>query len=264
MEKKNADLQHLAIIMDGNGRWAESHGLPRLMGHKKGAQILTKVIKACAKRNIPYLTVYAFSTENWLRPASEVSHLLSLFDYYLRTAQKKILENNIRFRLLGDTQRLPNTLQKRVQHLEEISCHNTHLLFQVAFNYGGRDELVRGIKKIARAVEDGTLSWKEINKQILENNLYTKGLPDPDLLIRTGGEKRLSNYLLWQMAYTELLFLKKYWPNFTVQDLDHALASFRKRSRRFGSTEETTQLHPYIKGQHMPFDAKTPLHPDTL
>lgn len=220
--------------MDGNGRWAREKGLPRIAGHEAGAKAFKRILKACSRLGIPYLTVYAFSSENWRRPASEVNHLLNLLETYLTREQKELVKEGVRLKVIGERERMPPPLLKRIADVEKLTEGGSTLNLQVAFNYGSRAELTHAAKRLAQAVQRGDFALDDINESILEKFLYTSGLPDPDLLIRTSGEQRLSNYLLWQLAYAEFIFVDKYWPDFTENDLEHALDTFRRRARRFG------------------------------
>ena len=252
------DLRHLAIIMDGNGRWAQKRGLPRFMGHKKGADVLRKVVRAVLGHRIPYFTVYAFSSENWKRPPAEVNYILHLFERHLEREAKQLVEHDIRLRVIGDRSRFPDRLRLQIEHLEKLSQHHTALTLQVAFGYGGRDELVRAAKTLARDVKAGALAVDAIDQACLEDYLYTGGVPDPDLLVRTGGEQRISNYLLWQMAYTEFLFKPTFWPDFTSRMLDKAIATYKQRDRRFGETGQ------FGEGASLAPTPPTDLHAATL
>lgn len=220
--------------MDGNGRWAKTRNLPRLVGHQRGAQVLKEIVEACARMGVRYLTVYAFSSENWNRPGPEVRGLLGLLEYYLEREEKLFLQKNIRLRVIGERERLPLSLRERIERVEAVSALKTQLLFQVAFGYGSRAEMTRAARLIAEDVKAGRLTSEEITEACFSNYLYTTGVPDPDLLIRTSGEQRISNYLLWQLAYTELVFNPKYWPDFTIEDLTQAFQLYGKRERRFG------------------------------
>ena len=229
-----SSLQHLALIMDGNGRWAQERGLPRLKGHQKGAEVLKKIIEACISEQITYLTVYAFSSENWKRPATEVRHLFNLFEHYLDKEEKSIVDKNIRLKVIGDKSALPPNLRRRIERVERLSEDFKGLTLQVAFNYGSRAEILRAVRLIAKKVEQGRFKTEQITENVLSKFLYTSHAPDPDLLIRTSGEQRLSNYLLWQLAYTEFIFVSKYWPDFTADDLKEAISVYGERTRRFG------------------------------
>ena len=233
MEKKNLP-KHIAIIMDGNRRWAKQRGLETRLGHKEGAETLKKIAKYANNIGIKYLTVYAFSTENWKRTEEEVGALMALLKMYVDDFLKDSNLENIRINILGDTSRLDKGLQKSIENAIVRTKNNTGLTLNIAFNYGGRDEITRAIRKIAKKVQDGEIGINDIDEQMVSDNLYTAGQPEPDLLIRPGGEKRISNYLLWQLAYTEFIFLDKYWPEFSERDLDEAIEVFENRNRKFG------------------------------
>ena len=228
------ELNHIAIILDGNGRWAKAKGMPRSYGHMKGADNIEVISKACWNRNIKYMTVYAFSTENWKRPQEEVDYLMGLFRKLLKKSIKTCQKNNMRVRILGDKSRLPEDIQQQVLELEEVSKDMDGFQLQLAINYGGRDELVRAVKTLAGDVASGRLRVDEIDEDRLSNSLDTKEIPDPDLLIRTSGEQRLSNYLLWQLAYSEFYFTQVPWPAFSEEELDKAIEAYQNRDRRFG------------------------------
>ena len=221
--------EHVAIIMDGNGRWAAAHGVPRAMGHKRGAENLEVLLEDAARMGIKYLTVYAFSTENWKRSAEEVGALMSLFRVYIPKLLKKASDNNIRVRMIGDKSRFDPDLIEGIDAICRETEGNTAMTFAFAVNYGGRDELVRAVKKIA-AMPDRP----EITEQLISDSLDTAGMPDPDLLIRTGGDLRVSNFLLWQIAYTELYTTQTLWPDFHRKELEDAVIAFGGRERRFG------------------------------
>ncbi len=227
--------RHVAIIVDGNGRWAKSKGMPRNYGHVRGAANIETICRAADDLGIRYLTVYLFSTENWKRNQDEVKALMTLFHSYTRTAIRQARENNMRCRLLGDPTPLDAGLQKNLRDLVESSKNNTGLNFQLAINYGSRDEIVRAVRHLAQDYRDGVIgSQEEITEQCLSSYLDTADIPDPDLLIRTSGEQRLSNYLMWQLAYAELYFTKIPWPAFTRKDLEDAIEAYNGRTRRFG------------------------------
>lgn len=227
--------KHIAIIMDGNRRWAKSRGLEGSLGHKKGAEVLETVAKYCNKIGIEALTVYAFSTENWKRTAEEVGAIMFLLNMYLDKFLKTADLENIRLRVMGDRENnMPEEIKKKMLQMEEKTKNNTGLKFNIAFNYGGRDEIVKATQKIAEKVKLGLLNIEDINEQTVSDNLYTYGLPDPDLLIRTSGELRTSNFLPWQITYSEFLFLDKYWPDFETKDIDEAIKVFNNRQRRVG------------------------------
>ena len=230
----NSPPEHVAIIMDGNGRWAKKRSLTRLSGHKQGAEVLKNIVNYAPELGIRYLTVYAFSSENWGRPAPEVRGLISLLEHYLDQEEENFLKGHIRLRVIGDRERFPPSLQQRIDRVERLSIHHTGLFLQVAFGYGSRQEIVRATKTMAEDIQKGILLAKDITEDVLSRYLYTAEIPDPDLLIRTGGEQRISNYLLWQLAYAELLFLDKHWPDFTIEDFARAVDIYAKRERRFG------------------------------
>lgn len=226
--------QHVAIIMDGNGRWAKKRLLPRNAGHVQGARVVEQICEDANDLGIKYLSIYAFSTENWVRPAEEVEGLMKLLDRYLKDCIKRSNKNNMRVRVLGDIGRLDERMQEKIRTLEEVSAKNTGLNFQVALNYGGRDELLRAMKNIANEAGGGNLSADEITQEYVAGLLDTKGIPDPDLLIRTSGEMRLSNFMLWQLAYSEFYFTDVLWPDFNKKELQKAIDHFNHRDRRFG------------------------------
>ena len=226
--------QHVAIILDGNGRWAKSKGMPRNYGHVQGAKTVEVICEEAYRMGIQYLTVYAFSTENWDRPADEVDALMGLLRNYMKTCLKTAAKNNMCVRVIGDKSRLDEDIRKRIGELEEATKENTGLHFQIAINYGGRDEIVRAVRKLADRVKDGTLAPEEITQERLGNALDTAGIPEPDLLIRTCGEQRISNFLLWQLAYTEFYFTDVLWPDFNKKELEKAIAYYNGRERRFG------------------------------
>lgn len=226
--------KHIAIIMDGNRRWAKEKGLDYRLGHKEGAETLRKIAKYANKLGVKYLTVYAFSTENWKRTEEEVSALMLLLQNYLDTYSKRADTENIKVKVLGDISVLPEGMQKSIAKCEERTKDNTGVTFNIALNYGGRNEILTAVKKIANKVKNGELDIETITEETISNNLYTKGEPDPDLLIRTSGELRTSNFLPWQIVYSEFLFLDKLWPDFTEEDIDNAILEFQKRNRKFG------------------------------
>lgn len=227
--------KHIAIIMDGNRRWAKSKGLRISQGHKEGAETLKKIAKYANKIGIEYITVYAFSTENWKRTKEEVSALMLLLQNYVDDFVKKTSTENIKIQFLGDITVLPKNLQKSINNCIEKTKNNTGLTLNIAFNYGGRLELVRAMKAIAEKVKQNELEVESINEKTIGKELYTAGQPDPDLVIRTSGELRLSNFLPWQVVYSELLFVEKYWPDFGEDDLDNAIIEYQKRTRNFGA-----------------------------
>ena len=226
--------EHVAIILDGNGRWAKKRFLPRNMGHAQGSKTVERIIEDAFDMGIKYLTVYAFSTENWRRPKDEVDALMKLLRDYLKTCIKRANKNNMRVRVIGDVTGLSEDLREKIEQLEEASKGNTGINFTIALNYGSRDEMIRAMKKMAGDLLAGTLKKEDITEDAFAGYLDTKGIPEPDLMIRTSGEQRLSNFMLWQLAYTEFYFTDVLWPDFTPQVLDEALAAFQRRQRRFG------------------------------
>ena len=227
--------RHIAIIMDGNRRWAKAQGKPASFGHKAGAKTLEKIVRYANKIGLEYITVYAFSTENWKRTEEEVKALMTLLQSYLDDYSKRADTENIRVKILGDISALAPGMQKSIYNCMERTKDNTGVTFNIALNYGGRDELVKAIKNIAQEVKEGNIDIQDISEEMVSNNLYTKGEPDPDLLIRTSGELRLSNFLPWQLVYSEFLFIEKNWPDFTEEDLDNAIIEYEKRTRKFGA-----------------------------
>lgn len=225
---------HLGIIMDGNGRWAKQRGLPRSAGHAAGASNFKKITRYCASIGIRYLTVYAFSTENWTRPAEEVSALMVLFRQYLDEALRDFRDDEIAVRFLGDTTAFPKKLQELIRETEELSAGRTGMQLNIAMNYGGRAELTHAFRTLARQVREGTLVPEDITEDMISSALYTAGQPDPDLIIRPSGEHRTSNFLLWQSAYAEYVIMDILWPDFRPEDLNAALWEYANRSRRFG------------------------------
>jgi len=226
--------QHLAIIMDGNGRWAKKRGLPRSAGHKEGAKSVRRVITSCLDFNIPILTIYAFSTENWKRPKQEIVYLLKLFERFLSKEKANLIKNNIKINFIGRLNNLPDSLTEKMKELHESTISNNKLVLNVAINYGGRAEIVDALKSIALKIEEKKLNIEEINENTIRDNLYTQNLPEPDLLIRTAGEMRISNFMIWQIAYTELWVTPVYWPDFDENNLIEAIRNFQKRVRKYG------------------------------
>ena len=227
--------RHIAIIMDGNRRWAKAQGKPASFGHKAGAKTLEKIIRYANKIGLEYITVYAFSTENWKRTEEEVKALMTLLQSYLDDYSKRADTENIRVKILGDISALAPGMQKSIYNCMERTKDNTGVTFNIALNYGGRDELLKAVKNIAQEVKEGKIDIQDISEEMVSNNLYTKSQPDPDLLIRTSGELRLSNFLPWQLVYSEFLFIDKNWPDFTEEDLDNAIVEYEKRTRKFGA-----------------------------
>lgn len=228
--------KHIAIIMDGNGRWAKAQGLPRTMGHKKGMDCVRSTVEACAEKNIVALTLFAFSTENWHRPEEEVGFLMNLFLTMMKSEVKKLHKNNVKLRIIGDRSRFSEKLKKAMMDAENLTKKNTGLNLNIAANYGGRMDIVNVAKSLCYKVIQGELKVSDITNQVFQSELALSDLPEPDLLIRTGGEKRVSNFLLWQLAYAEYYFIDDFWPDFNKQVLDKAIVSFSTRQRRFGKT----------------------------
>lgn len=234
MEEINSVPAHIAIIMDGNRRWARQRNLDIKLGHKKGAENLEEIAKYCNKIGIKYLTVYAFSTENWKRTKEEVGALMLLLQNYLDIFAKTADSENMIIKMLGNRDGLSDGLLKKIDNVVEKTKNNTGLTLNVAFNYGGRDEIVNATKSIAKQVKNGEINIEDINEQLLSNNLYTQNIPDPDLMIRTSGEIRTSNFLPWQLVYSEFYFTEKLWPDFSTEELDKAILEYNKRTRKFG------------------------------
>lgn len=229
------DLQHIAIIMDGNGRWARKRGLTRTEGHKAGSKNVKTIVKACIKNNIKYLSLYAFSTENWKRPKNEINILMKLLSRFIKTETVEFHKNNIRLLVSGKVSQLADALQKQIKQVINLTKNNKKLIVNVCLNYGSRDEIIQAVKKIARDVKKGKLSISKIDERLVGKRLYNGDIiPDPDLLIRTSGEIRISNFLLWQIAYSELYFTDVLWPDFNELQLKKAINSYYKRNRRFG------------------------------
>ena len=231
---KNKIPQHLAIIMDGNGRWAKRKGLPRSAGHSEGAKAVKKVIASCLKYNIPALTLFAFSTENWKRPKIEINYLLKIFERVLNKEKANLIKNNIKINFIGRLNELPNSLNEKMNELSESTRKNNKLILNIAINYGGRAEITDALKSITLKILDKKLNVEEINEDTIGNNLYTRDLPDPDLLIRTAGEMRISNFMIWQIAYTEFWVTSTLWPDFDENSLIEAIRNFQKRVRKYG------------------------------
>ena len=229
--------RHVAIILDGNGRWAKKRMLPRNAGHAAGSKNVEKICAAAWDMGIEYVTMYAFSTENWSRPKEEVDALMKLLHSYLKDCLKTSKKNNMQVRVIGDISKLDKDLQERIIELERVSAENTGLHFQVALNYGSRDEIKRSIISIANEVKEGSLLPEDITEDIISSHLDTSGIPDPDLMIRTSGEQRLSNNLLWQLAYAEFYFTDVLWPDFSKKDLQKAVEFYQSRDRRFGGVK---------------------------
>jgi len=239
------DLQklprHIAIIMDGNGRWAKQHALGRIMGHQKGVEAVRKTVRLCREIGIQYLTLYAFSVENWLRPDQEVAALMQILRQYLRSELAEMMENDIRLHAIGDIDGLQAPVRKLLAETMARTAGNRGMVLNLALSYGGQDEIIRAVRRIAEDVREGTLAAEDITRESFAAYLYTAGIPDPDLLIRTSGEFRISNFLLWQSAYTEFYFTGVLWPDFDKKDLFAAIADYQRRERRYGLTSEQLQ-----------------------
>lgn len=231
---KNNIPKHIAIIMDGNGRWAKKRKLPRTMGHKAGVETIRRVIKEAHILGIKYLTLYAFSTENWKRPDEEVSALMKLLVEYLRSELAELNKNGVVIRVLGDITRLPKEAQDEILEAIEVTKNNNGIVLNIAFNYGGRDEIIRAVKLLSEEVKSGNIKIENIDEEVFENFLYTKNIPDPDLIIRPSGEQRISNFLLWQCAYSEFWYSNVCWPDFKEEHLRKAIYDYQHRDRRYG------------------------------
>ena len=230
--------QHIAIILDGNGRWAKSKGMPRNYGHAQGSKNVERICEEAWRLGIKYLTVYAFSTENWSRPKNEVDALMTLLRNYMKTCLKTAAKNDMKIRVIGDIEPLDDDIKSRIRELEAATTDNGGLNFTIALNYGSRDELTRAAQKMAKDCAEGKIKAEEIDESVFETYLDTHGIPDPDLLIRTSGELRLSNYLLWQLAYTEFYFTDVPWPDFSKEELEKAIETYNHRDRRYGGVKE--------------------------
>ncbi len=234
VDRKNIPY-HVAIVMDGNGRWARKRNLPKIAGHRAGVETARKIVEASKELGIKVLTLYTFSTENWKRPKKEVEGLFYLLSDYIDREGDKLNKNKIRFNIVGDLEGLPQFLRSRLEKLMASTGSNSEMILNLALNYGGRDEILKAVKEISRQILDGTIGIDDIDEELFSNHLYTKGLPDPDLLIRTSGEMRVSNFLLWQICYTEIFMTKRLWPEFRKNDLEDAIDDFQKRNRTFGA-----------------------------
>ncbi|MBI5038946.1 MAG: isoprenyl transferase [Nitrospirae bacterium] len=237
MDRKHLPV-HIAIIMDGNGRWAKIKGLPRIAGHREGIHSVRDIVTCCREIGVQVLTIYAFSAENWKRPELEVNALMMFLEEYLQKELKTLMDNDIRFMTIGQTDKLPRSVQKWVQKVEKATEKNSSMVLNIALSYGGRTEIVEAIKGITKDVKEGKVGPEDIDMTLFSTYLYTRDLPDPDLMIRTSGETRISNFLLWQIAYTELYFTKTLWPDFRRHDLLLAILDYQHRERRFGMVEE--------------------------
>ena len=242
MMNKNIDInklpRHIAIIMDGNGRWAAKKGLQRILGHDSGVKSVQEIVEEALNLNIPYLTLYAFSIDNWSRPQDEIGTLMNLLVKYLKSEFNKLIKNNIRLNTIGNIEALPKLVQDEVKRVSEKTKNNDKMVLTIALSYGAREEIEAVVKKIALEVKNNIISIENVDQSIINKHLYTRNLPDVDLLIRTSGEQRVSNFLLWQIAYAELYFTKVYWPDFGKKDLHKALLNYQNRERRFGKTSE--------------------------
>lgn len=234
----NSVPNHIAIIMDGNGRWAKSKGYPRFAGHKEGVNAVRQITEKCGEIGVNHLTLFTFSSENWNRPKAEVTALMTLLSSTLRKEIKNLDKNNVRFTTIGDINKLPKKAQKEIEESIELTKTNSGLNLILALNYGGKQEILNATKEIAKEIQNGTINLEDINEDSLNNKLYTHNIPDPDLLIRTGGDYRISNFMLWQLAYTELHITQKFWPDFDGNDLMKVINEFNSRERRFGKTSE--------------------------
>lgn len=226
--------EHIGIIMDGNGRWAKAKGYPRTVGHKAGVETIRRILKEAQRLGVKYITLYAFSTENWKRPKEEVGALMKLLVQYFRLELNELHENGVVVNTIGDISKLPKECIEEIKKAKEKTKNNTGIVMNLALNYGGRDEIVRAVKLLSKDVAEGKISAEEIDEKSIENYLYTAGMPDPDMIIRPSGEQRLSNFLLWQCAYSEFWYSDINWPDFTEQDLRRAIFDFQNRDRRFG------------------------------
>lgn len=247
MSSKSSDVEklntaglprHIAIIMDGNGRWARKRLMNRVKGHEKGAETVRTIVRTCRELNIPVLTLYAFSTENWQRPQKEIAALMHILKRFLKTEAAEMVANNIRLGVIGQPHRLPDDVRDQLEAVIAQTASNDGLLLNLALSYGGRTEIVEMVRRVAADVAAGDLTVDAIDERVVAQNLYTAGLPDPDLLIRTSGEMRISNFLLWQLAYSELFITETLWPDFSREEFLHILEQFQRRERRFGKVEE--------------------------
>ena len=239
--------QHIAIIMDGNGRWATERGLDRTFGHKAGLDTVKKITAECSRLGVKYLTLYTFSTENWKRPAYEIEALMGLVLNFLE--MELFSDNNVKFRMVGDLESLPESVQKKIHYMEDLTSKYDGMTLVVALSYSSRLELSSVTRQIAKDVKDGKLNADDITEQTISDRLWTNFMPDPELLIRTGGELRISNYMLWQIAYTELYFCDTFWPDFQEEDLYKAIYSYQSRQRRFGKTEAQVEAEEEVKSE---------------
>ena len=237
---------HIGFILDGNGRWASNKGLPRVIGHKRGAENVEIILRECLRLNIQHVTLYAFSTENWQRPVYEVKALMSLFKYFLNKKLTHLHEENVRVAVLGDISPFSKIIQKYIKNLEDLTKDNDGMHLNLALNYGGRDEIVRATKRISALILKKKINIEQIDEDMFSYNLDNGSEPDPDLIVRTAGERRLSNFLLWQSAYSELYFSDKTWPDFSARDLELALTEYQRRTRKFGGLQKTKSAESSI------------------
>ncbi len=260
MNKKETVIpQHIAIVMDGNGRWAKKRFLPRTYGHKRGVDSVRRTIRACDKQGVKYLTLFAFSSENWQRPEEEVSALMSLFMSALESEAKSLAANGIKLSFIGDTQAFPEKLQQKIRQVERLTREGTALSMRIAANYGGRWDIVNACRHVAQQVSEGGLAVEDISEDTLRTSLSTQDVVDPDLFIRTGGEKRISNFLLWQLAYAEFYFTDTLWPDFDEKQLELAIQAYSRRQRRFGKTgEQIEQQSQESSAGKIPSSRKAP------
>lgn len=230
--------EHIAIIMDGNGRWAKKKAMNRIKGHEEGTESVRVIVRTSRNIGIKWLTLYAFSEENWKRPKREINALMGILKRFLKSELAEMLENGIIFQTIGNTDKLPEDVQKLLNYTIEKTSKNNNMVLSLALSYGSRQEIIRAVKKIGEDIESGKLNAKDISEEIIKNSLYTSGIPDPDLLIRTSGEYRVSNFLLWQIAYTEIYVTPTLWPDFREEEFFHAIKDFQNRERRFGAIEK--------------------------
>ncbi|GJL82014.1 MAG: isoprenyl transferase [marine bacterium B5-7] len=245
MQPKNPEIpkpDHIAVIMDGNGRWAKKRGLPRIAGHRRGVDTVREMVKACGDRGISHLTLFAFSSENWRRPRTEVDLLIDLLVSTLENEIRKLHENGVNLKIIGDVERFGSRIKLLIKNAEQLTSANNSLTLTIAMNYGGRWDLLQAMQQIAQKVADKEINVEQIDESLVDRYLSTAGIPEPDLFIRTGGETRVSNFLLWQLAYTELYFTEVLWPDFNEHELDRALLAFAGRQRRFGQTGEQVSV----------------------
>ena len=238
MEIKHNIPRHIAIVMDGNGRWARAKHRPRFMGHKKGVEAVREIVKTCSKLNVECLSLFAFSSENWKRPEEEIKNLMGLFMLALDREAKALARNNVQLKIIGDLGHFSGKLQEKIKKVEALTSESTGLKLMIAANYGGRWDITQATQQLAKKIKQNELDIESIDEQSVSGNLTTAGIPDPDLFIRTGGEKRISNFLIWQMAYTELYFTNVLWPDFRADELKKAIEDYSSRQRRFGKTSE--------------------------